>query len=371
MHQRINEIINDGIAGLFLYEVETLLMHNDGGKTDIMNILLTGGAGYIGSHTCVVLLEQGYHVMVIDNLCNSKAESLKRVEKITGKKILFYHEDLRNPAGVDAIFRQNEVDAVIHFAGLKSVAESVDQPLNYYQNNISGTLVLCEIMQANGVKNLVFSSSATVYGNPETVPIDENAPVGAFNPYGRSKLFIEEILTDLSLADKAWNIALLRYFNPVGAHPSGLIGEDPSDLPNNLMPYVSQVAVGKLTELRVFGDDYDTPDGTGVRDYIHVMDLAEGHLSALEKLASNPGLVTYNLGTGKGYSVLEMVAAFESASGKQIPYKIMGRRPGDIPVCYANPSLAEKELGWTARRGIDEMCADAWRWQSINPNGFV
>jgi len=335
-----------------------------------MNILLTGGAGYIGSHTCVMLLEQGHDVIVVDNLCNSKIESLKRVEKITGKKILFYQEDLCNSAGVEKIFSENSIDSVIHFAGLKSVAESVEQPLRYYQNNINGTLVLCEVMQARGVKNFVFSSSATVYGNPETVPINENAPVGAFNPYGRSKLFIEEILADLYASDQTWNIALLRYFNPVGAHSSGLIGEDPAGLPNNLMPYVSQVAVGKLSELNVYGDDYDTLDGTGVRDYIHVMDLAEGHLKALEKLQSDPGLVTYNLGTGKGYSVLEMVAAFEKASGKQIPYHISGRRPGDIPTCYADPSLAETELDWTARRGIGEMCADAWRWQSMNPKGY-
>ncbi|MCD6585871.1 MAG: UDP-glucose 4-epimerase GalE [Desulfobacteraceae bacterium] len=336
-----------------------------------MNILLTGGAGYIGSHTCVMLLEQGHDVVVVDNLCNSKVESLKRVEKITGKKIIFYQQDLSNAAGVDEIFKHQLIDAVIHFAGLKSVAESVDQPLRYYQNNIDGTLALCDAMLANGVKNLVFSSSATVYGNPETMPINENAPVGPFNPYGRSKLFIEEILTDLYASDKSWNIALLRYFNPVGAHPGGLIGEDPSDLPNNLMPYVSQVAVGKLSELKVFGDDYETPDGTGVRDYIHVMDLAEGHLKALEKLQAGPGLVTYNLGTGRGCSVLEMVAAFEKASGRQIPYQIVGRRQGDIPTCYADPSFAEKELGWTASRGIDEMCADAWRWQHMNPKGYL
>ncbi len=336
-----------------------------------MNILLTGGAGYIGSHTCVMLLEQGHDVIVVDNLCNSKVESLKRVEIITGRNVLFYQEDLCNLPKVEEIFRENPIDAVIHFAGLKSVAESVAQPLKYYQNNIDATLVLCEAMQANGVKNFVFSSSATVYGNPETMPINENAPVGAFNPYGRSKLFIEEILADLYVSDKTWNIALLRYFNPVGAHASGMIGEDPSGLPNNLMPYVSQVAVGKLPKLMVYGDDYDTPDGTGVRDYIHVMDLAEGHLKALEKLQADPGLVKYNLGTGKGYSVLEMVAAFEKASDKQIPYQIVGRRPGDIPTCYADPSYAERELGWTARRGIDEMCADAWRWQSINPKGYI
>ncbi len=336
-----------------------------------MNILLTGGAGYIGSHTCVMLLENGHDVVVVDNLCNSKIESLKRVEKITDKKIIFYQQDLCNVDKVHEIFRQHAIHAVVHFAGLKSVAESVEQPLAYYQNNINGTLALCDAMQANGVRNLVFSSSATVYGNPETVPINENAPVGPFNPYGRSKLFIEEILTDLYASDKSWNIALLRYFNPVGAHPSGLIGEDPSDLPNNLMPYISQVAVGKLPKLMVYGDDYETSDGTGVRDYIHVMDLAQGHLMALEKLTADPSQVTYNLGTGKGYSVLEMVAAFERASGKQIPYQIVGRRPGDIPTCYADPSLAEKELGWTAGLGIDEMCADAWRWQFMNPKGYV
>ena len=336
-----------------------------------MNILLTGGAGYIGSHTCVMLLENGHDVVVVDNLCNSNAFSLERVKKITGRTVIFYQEDLRDTAGIHEIFTQNSIDAVIHFAGLKSVAESVDQPLTYYQNNIDGTLVLCDAMKANGVKKLVFSSSATVYGNPETVPINENAPIGPFNPYGRSKLFIEKILTDLYLSDKSWNIALLRYFNPVGAHSSGLIGEDPSDLPNNLMPYISQVAVDKLPELLVYGDDYGTPDGTGVRDYIHVMDLAQGHLKALEKLTADPGLVTYNLGTGKGYSVLEMIAAFEKASGKKIPYKIVGRRPGDIPTCYADPSFAKKELNWQARRGIYEMCTDAWRWQHMNPKGYV
>jgi UDP-glucose 4-epimerase len=335
-----------------------------------MNILLTGGAGYIGSHTCVALLENGDNVIVADNLCNSDATSLDRVQKITGKQISFYQTDLRDKAGLNEIFKNHSIDAVIHFAGLKSVAESVDQPLRYYQNNIDATLVLCETMHEHGVKNLVFSSSATVYGNPENVPIKEDAPTSPFNPYGRTKLFIEEMLKDFHVADKNWNIALLRYFNPVGAHPSGLIGEDPSGIPNNLMPYISQVAVGKRSELSVFGDDYDTPDGTGVRDYIHVMDLAEGHLRALEKLQIDPGLVTYNLGTGKGYSVLEMVTAFEKASGKQIPYQIMERRPGDIATCYADPSFAEKEIGWTACRGIDEMCSDVWRWQSMNPKGY-
>jgi len=335
-----------------------------------MNILLTGGAGYIGSHTCVALLENGYNVIVVDNLCNSDATSLDRVQKITGKQISFYQTDLRDKAGVNEIFTNHSIDAVIHFAGLKSVSESVGQPLMYYQNNIDGTLVLCETMQEHAVKNLVFSSSATVYGNPEMVPIKEDAPTAPFNPYGRTKFFIEEILRDFYFADKRWNIALLRYFNPVGAHPIGLIGEDPSDIPNNLMPYISQVAVGKLSELSVFGNDYPTPDGTGIRDYIHVMDLAEGHVKALEKIVSDSGLVTYNLGTGKGYSVLEMIAAFEKASGKQIKYKIVERRPGDIPTCYADSSLAQKELGWMAQRSIDEMCADTWRWQSINPKGY-
>ena len=335
-----------------------------------MAVLLTGGAGYIGSHTCVVLLENGYDVVVVDNLCNSSQESLRRVEKITGQPVAFYRSDLRDETAMNDIFRRHSIDAVIHFAGLKSVAESVDQPLAYYENNINSTLVLCAVMQKHEVKNFVFSSSATVYGNPETVPIDENAPVRPFNPYGRTKLFIEEILKDLYAADNSWNIALLRYFNPVGAHPSGRIGEDPADIPNNLMPYVSQVAVGKLPELQVFGNDYDTPDGTGVRDYIHVVDLAVGHLKALEKLKTGPGLVTYNLGTGKGYSVLEVVTAFEKACGKKIPYKIVGRRSGDIGTCYADPSLAEKELSWKARLGIDAMCADAWRWQSANPKGY-
>ena len=335
-----------------------------------MAVLLTGGAGYIGSHTCVVLLENGYDVVVVDNLCNSSQESLRRVEKITGHPVAFYRSDLRDETAMNNIFRRHSIDAVIHFAGLKSVAESVDQPLAYYENNINSTLVLCAVMQKHEVKNFVFSSSATVYGNPETVPIDENAPVRPFNPYGRTKLFIEEILKDLYAADNSWNIALLRYFNPVGAHPSGRIGEDPADIPNNLMPYVSQVAVGKLPELQVFGNDYDTPDGTGVRDYIHVVDLAVGHLKALEKLKTGPGLVTYNLGTGKGYSVLEMVTAFEKVCGRKVPYKIVSRRPGDIGTCYADPSLAEKELSWKARLGIDAMCADAWRWQSANPKGY-
>lgn len=335
-----------------------------------MNILVTGGAGYIGSHTCVQLLDAGYGVIVVDNLSNSKEESLKRVERITGKGISFNRTDLLDKASLSSIFAENQIDSVIHFAGLKAVGESVAVPLRYYNNNITGTIVLCEVMKERGVKNIVFSSSATVYGDPESVPIRENFPLGATNPYGRSKLMIEEILRDLHVSDSEWNIALLRYFNPVGAHESGLIGEDPNDIPNNLMPFISQVAIGKRDELSVFGNDYPTPDGTGVRDYIHVVDLAIGHIHALKKLEQEPGVVTYNLGTGHGYSVLEMVKAFEKGSGRKVPYKITARRPGDIASCYADPTKAYEELGWKASRGIDEMCSDAWRWQSKNPNGY-
>lgn len=335
-----------------------------------MNVLVTGGAGYIGSHTVLELLNEGHTVIVVDNLSNSSEEALRRVKKITGHNLTFYEEDLLNKAAIDQIFNNHEIDSVIHFAGFKAVGESVAMPLKYYGNNITSTLYLCELMKKHGVKNIVFSSSATVYGDPESVPITEDSPLSATNPYGRTKLFIEYILKDLHIADKSWNIALLRYFNPVGAHKSGLIGEDPNDIPNNLMPYISQVAVGKLKELSVFGDDYPTPDGTGVRDYIHVVDLAIGHLKALEKLESNPGLVIYNLGTGKGSSVLDMVKAFEDASGKKVPYRIAPRRPGDIAECYADPSKAEKELNWTAKHGIKEMCEDTWRWQSENPNGY-
>lgn len=335
-----------------------------------MNVLVTGGAGYIGSHTVLELLNEGHAVIVVDNLSNSNEEALRRVKKITGQDLTFYEEDLLNKAALDQIFSNHEIDSVIHFAGFKAVGESVAIPLKYYNNNITSTLYLCELMKKHGVRNIVFSSSATVYGDPESVPITEDSPLSATNPYGRTKLFIEYILKDLYIADNSWNIALLRYFNPVGAHKSGLIGEDPNDIPNNLMPYISQVAVGKLKELSVFGDDYPTPDGTGVRDYIHVVDLAVGHLKALEKLESNPGLVIYNLGTGKGSSVLDMVKAFENASGKKVPYRIAPRRPGDIAECYADPSKAEKELNWTAKRGIKEMCEDTWRWQSENPNGY-
>ncbi|MBN2402060.1 MAG: UDP-glucose 4-epimerase GalE [Spirochaetes bacterium] len=335
-----------------------------------MQILVTGGAGYIGSHTCVELLYAGYDVTVIDNLINSKEESLKRVQEITGKKLTFYKVDLLERKALNSVFAKSKIDAVIHFAGLKAVGESVQIPLRYYQNNITGTLMLCEIMKEHNVKNIVFSSSATVYGDPHKVPITEDFPLSATNPYGRTKLMIEDILRDLYIADKSMNIAILRYFNPVGSHKSGRIGESPNDIPNNLMPYISQVAVGKLKILSVFGNDYPTPDGTGVRDYIHVVDLAIGHLYALKKLETKPGIVTYNLGTGKGYSVLEMIKAFEKASGKSVPYKIVERRPGDIAACYADPSMAKNEMGWAAKLGIDEMCADTWRWQSANPDGY-
>lgn len=335
-----------------------------------MKILVTGGAGYIGSHTCLALLEAGYDVTVVDNLSNSKVESVRRVEQLTGKKIQFHQADLLDKSALDRIFAGDRHDAVIHFAGLKAVGESVRIPLHYYHNNIAGTLVLCETMAGYGVKNIVFSSSATVYGDPASVPIREDFPVHPTNPYGRTKLMIEEILRDLHASDPEWNIALLRYFNPVGAHESGRIGEDPNGIPNNLMPFIAQVAVGKLKELQVFGNDYPTPDGTGVRDYIHVLDLAAGHIHALSKLKERPGTVTYNLGTGRGYSVLEMVRAFEKASGKKVPYRITERRPGDIATCFADPSLANRALGWKALRGIDEMCAHAWNWQSQNPDGF-
>jgi UDP-glucose 4-epimerase len=335
-----------------------------------MNVLVTGGAGYIGSHTVLELLNKNHQVIVVDNLSNSSKEALRRVTKITGKKPVFYEIDLLDKPELDKVFKKHQIDSVIHFAGYKAVGESVQKPLMYYDNNITSTLYLCELMKKYDVKNIVFSSSATVYGDPHKVPITEDFPLSATNPYGRTKLFIEYILKDLYVADDSWNIALLRYFNPVGAHKSGLIGEDPNDIPNNLMPYISQVAVGKLEKLSVFGDDYPTPDGTGVRDYIHVVDLAIGHLKALEKLQTSPGLVIYNLGTGKGSSVLDMVKAFEKASGKEVPYKIAPRRSGDIATCYADPEKAEKELGWTAKRGIEEMCEDAWRWQSENPNGY-
>ena len=336
-----------------------------------MKILVTGGAGYIGSHTCIELLQAGHEVVVVDNLINSKEESLKRVQGLTGETLAFHKVDLLNKRELDDVFHKSSIDAVIHFAGLKAVGESVSIPLHYYHNNVTGTLILCDVMQKYKVKNLVFSSSATVYGEPDKVPINEDFPLSATNPYGRSKLMIEEILRDLYSAEPSWNIAILRYFNPVGAHSSGRIGEDPNGIPNNLMPFISRVAVGRLSELPVFGNDYPTQDGTGIRDYIHVMDLANGHLKALEKLSSNPGTVTYNLGTGRGYSVLEVVSSFEQTSEKKIPYKIMGRRPGDAAICYADPSKAERELNWSAKMDLNEMCADVWRWQSNNPNGYA
>ncbi len=336
-----------------------------------MKILVTGGAGYIGSHTCLELLEVGQQVVVLDNLSNSSLEGLRRVEELTGKSVDFFEADLLDLDAVNKVFAAcPDIDSVIHFAGLKAVGESVEQPQRYYENNITGTLNLSRAMAEHGVKNIVFSSSATVYGDPATVPITEEFPLSCTNPYGRTKLMVEDILSDLNVADPSWNVCLLRYFNPVGAHKSGRIGEDPRGIPNNLIPYISQVAVGTLQELSVYGDDYATPDGTGVRDYIHVVDLALGHLKALEKLTSNPGLVIYNLGTGNGYSVLDMVKAFEKASGQPVAYKIAPRRPGDIATCYADPALAKQELDWQATRGLSEMCEDTWRWQSENPKGY-
>lgn len=335
-----------------------------------MAILVTGGTGYIGTHTCVELLNNGYEVVVIDNLSNSKTEALNRVKELTNKDIKFYKVDLLDRVGLEEIFEENKIEAVIHFAGLKAVGESVSIPLHYYHNNITGTLILCEVMNKFGVKNLVFSSSATVYGMPERMPISEEDPLGATNPYGSTKLMIEQILRDLYVSDPSWSVALLRYFNPIGAHESGRIGEDPNGIPNNLMPFITQVAVGKLEKLRVFGNEYPTVDGTGVRDYIHVVDLANGHLKALEKITGATGVEAYNLGTGNGYSVLEMVKAFEKASGIKIPYEIVDNRPGDIAVCYADSTKAKSELGWSAEKGIEEMCRDSWRWQSENPNGY-
>ena len=335
-----------------------------------MKILITGGAGYLGTHTCVELLNAGYEIIVVDNFSNSKPEALNRVREITGKDFTFYQVDLLDKDALDTIFSENQIDAVIHFAGLKAVGESVNLPLWYYHTNITGTLVLCEVMKKHGVKKMVFSSSATVYGMPESVPISEECLVGATNPYGRTKQMIEEILRDLYVSDREWSVALLRYFNPIGAHKSGRIGEDPSGIPNNLIPYITQVAVGKLNELRVFGNDYPTQDGTGVRDYIHVTDLAMGHLKALERVMKTTGVDAYNLGTGRGYSVLEVVAAFEKATGRKIPFYITERRPGDVGICYADPLKAKDKLGWTANRGIEEMCEDSWRWQVNNPNGY-
>ncbi|NIK76084.1 UDP-glucose 4-epimerase [Paenibacillus castaneae] len=335
-----------------------------------MAILITGGAGYIGSHTCVELLEAGYEVVVVDNLSNSSEVSINRVTGITKKSFAFYEMDLLDREGLDKVFTKHSIDAVIHLAGLKAVGESVRMPLSYYHTNIMSTLVLCEVMKEHNVHKLVFSSSATVYGLPEQVPIVEDSSLGATNPYGRTKLMLEQILQDLAESNERWGISILRYFNPVGAHQSGQIGENPNGIPNNLMPYISQVAVGKLAQVNVFGNDYPTIDGTGVRDYIHVVDLAKGHLRALEKQLDISGVHIYNLGTGRGYSVLEMITAFESVTGQSVPYRIVERRPGDIGLCYADTAKANMELGWFATRSIEEMCQDTWRWQRLNPNGY-
>ncbi|KPU54586.1 MULTISPECIES: UDP-glucose 4-epimerase GalE [Bacillus] len=335
-----------------------------------MAILITGGAGYIGSHTCIELLNNNYKIIVVDNLSNSSIESLNRVKEITGKQFKFYNESVLNREKMNEIFLENNIEAVIHFAGFKAVGESTTIPLTYYYNNIISTIILCDVMQKHNVKKFIFSSSATVYGIPKTSPITEEFPLSVTNPYGQTKLMIEQIMRDVAKADGEWSIALLRYFNPFGAHQSGRIGEDPNGIPNNLMPYVTQVAVGKLKELNIFGNDYPTKDGTGVRDYIHVVDLAKGHVKALEKVLETTGIDAYNLGTGKGYSVLEMVNAFEKVSGKKIPYKIIGRRPGDVAVCFADVSKAKRELGWEAEYGLEEMCLDSWRWQVNNKNGY-
>lgn len=335
-------------------------------------ILVTGGAGFIGSHTCVELIDKGYDVCIVDNLVNAKLEVLNRIERIAGKRPRFYEVDIRDRAGMDSVFeKESEVSCVIHFAGLKAVGESCQKPWEYYENNIGGSLVLFDVMRQHGCKSIIFSSSATVYGDPAFVPITEECPKGTpTNPYGKTKNMLEDILSDMATADSEWNVVLLRYFNPIGAHKSGLMGEDPRGIPNNLMPYITQVAAGKLEGLRVFGDDYDTPDGTGVRDYIHVMDLASGHVASLDYMAGRKGVSVFNLGTGIGYSVLDVVHAFERATGKQIPYDICPRRPGDIAQCYASAAKAKELMGWEAQYDVDEMCADSWRWQSMNPNGY-
>ncbi len=336
-----------------------------------MKILVTGGAGYIGSHTCVELLNEGLDVVIMDNLYNSSRKAVDRIMEITGRQVTFYETDMMDREGVRSVFENEKIDAVIHFAGLKAVGESVVKPIEYYTNNISGTLILCDEMRRHGVKNIIFSSSATVYGDPAQIPITEDCPKGVCtNPYGWTKSMLEQILTDIHTADSEWNVVLLRYFNPIGAHKSGLIGEDPKGIPNNLLPYIAQVAIGKRPQVNVFGNDYDTPDGTGVRDYIHVVDLARGHVKALKKLAPGSGVNIYNLGTGNGYSVLDMIHAFSKACGHELKYEIQARRPGDIAVCYAKCDKAKAELGWEAEYGVEEMCADTWKWQSMNPNGY-
>lgn len=333
--------------------------------------MVTGGAGYIGSHTCVELLNAGYDVVILDNLYNSSKKAVDRIEEITGKKVTFYENDMLDKEALEKIFTAESIDAVIHFAGLKAVGESVAKPLEYYKNNITGALTLVEVMREHNCKNIIFSSSATVYGDPAFIPITEECPKGTpTNPYGWTKSMLEQMLTDIHTSDNEWNVILLRYFNPIGAHKSGMIGEDPKGIPNNLLPYVAQVAIGKLECVGVFGDDYDTPDGTGVRDYIHVVDLALGHVKALDKIKENPGVKVYNLGTGNGYSVLDVIKAFSKACGHDVPYQIKPRRPGDIATCYSDASLAKKELNWEAKFGIEEMCADSWNWQSKNPNGY-
>lgn len=336
-----------------------------------MKILVTGGAGYIGSHTCVELLNEGHEVTVVDNLCNSNIESINRIREITGKDVTFFNVDISDKIKMEEVFAEGNIEAVIHFAGLKAVGESCEKPLEYYMNNVTGTLVMLEIMKKYGVKKIVFSSSATVYGSPENVPVKEDYPLSVTNPYGRTKLMLEEILQDLYKSDNQWNVILLRYFNPIGAHQSGLIGEDPNGIPNNLLPYISKVAIGELPQLNVFGDDYPTEDGTCIRDYIHVVDLAKGHVKAIESMKKDGGVQIYNLGTGKGYSVLEVIKNFEEVSGKKVPYKITNRRQGDVAVIYGDPSKAKEEIGWQAQYGIKEMCRDSWNWQKKNPKGYI
>ena len=335
-----------------------------------MKILVTGGAGYIGSHTCVELIQAGYEVVVVDNLCNSSIKALKRIENLYKCKIPFYEEDVRNQMAIKNIFNEHNFDGVIHFAGLKSVGSSVSMPIEYYSSNIIGALTILDIMKEQNCRTFVFSSSATVYGNPHKVPIKENFPLSATNPYGRSKLMIEDFLRDIFISDNSWSVGILRYFNPVGAHKSGLIGESPNDTPNNLMPYISQVAIGRLEKLSVYGGDYNTPDGTGIRDYIHVVDLAKGHVKAMQVLKNKSQLLTVNLGSGRGYSVLEVIKAYEKASGRRVPYEIVSRRAGDIASCYADPGYASKTLGWVSKFNLKDMCEDSWRWQSLNPNGY-